>query len=110
MEENKNKQVSENTPQKGEKITYDQLKALYEQSMIQTKKYYRDNQELVKDNQELIKEIQNLRNQMNYAEINLAFKVLEYEKHFSPEFVSMIAERLETVLTPVAKTEENKED
>lgn len=104
MEEKK--QVQESTPEKNSKVTYDQLKALYEQSMIQTKKYYNEYQALRR-------EMQAMREQMNYADINLAFKVLEFESHFDPQFVEKIVQRLEIVLTPVVREdteEKNKEE
>jgi hypothetical protein len=54
-----------------------------------------------------------MRNQMNYADINLAFKVLEFGDYFNEEFVKKIVQRLEIVLTPVVKEdteEKNKEE
>lgn len=101
MEEKKDRQP--NAAKEETKVTYDQLKALYEQSMIQTRKYYNDYQNLKN-------ELQALRNQMNYADINLAFRVLEFEKHFDPQFVQKVAQRLELVLTPVVKEDEKDKE
>ena len=44
--------------------------------------------------------MQDLRAQMNYSDINLAFKVLDHADKFRPEFVQKVTDRLEIVLTP----------
>ena len=44
--------------------------------------------------------MQDLRVQMNYSDINLAFKVLDHADKFRPEFVQKGTDRLELVLTP----------
>lgn len=87
------------------KLTYEELEAYANQTVAQAKKVYRENQELVQ-------EIKNLRSQMNYAEINLAFKALEFKNNFNPEFIQKVVQRLEEVLTPVerADTEESLEE
>lgn len=97
------------------KLTYDELKAYADQTVSQAQKIYKESQNLKKENQALIDEIKAIRMQMNFAEINLAFKALEFKNFFSPEFISKVAKRLEEVLTPneelaeVQKEEENDE-
>ena len=81
------------------KLSYDELKAYADQTVAQAQKIY-------KENQKLIEEIKNLRMQMNYAEINLAFKALEFKNNFSPAFISKVARRLEEVLTPADDADE----
>jgi hypothetical protein len=84
------------------KLTYEELEAYTNQTVSQAQRVY-------KENQELVQKIKNLRNQMNYAEINLAFKALEFRDLFSDDFIRKVVERLELVLTPVEKSQEEEE-
>ena len=47
---------------------------------------------------------------MNYAEINLAFKVLEFSSFFNEDFVKKVTNRLEEVLTPMDKPKEEEQE
>lgn len=89
--------------QEKEKLTYEQLEAYANQTVAQARKIYQENETLVE-------EIKRLRDQRNFTEITLAFKVLEHKEMFSPEFVQKITLRLEEVLTPVEKEEQAKEE
>jgi cell division protein FtsB len=89
--------------QEKEKLTYEQLEAYANQTVAQARKIYQENETLVE-------EIKRLRDQRNFTEITLAFKVLEHKEMFSPEFVQEITLRLEEVLTPVEKEEQTKEE
>lgn len=85
--------MSGETTKKNEKLTYEQLEAYANQTAAQARKIYQENQALIQENRAL-------RNQMNYTEIGLAFKVLDHKDMFSEEFVSKVTKRLEEVLTP----------
>lgn len=93
---------------KGEKLSYDKLEAYVNQTTLQAKRIY-------KENEELLKEINELKSQRNYYEITLAFKMLEHKEFFSEECLKKVAARLEEVLTPVdppkdEEVTENKEE
>lgn len=75
------------------KLSYEELEAYAQQTLAQA-------QQVFNENKRLVKEMNNLRSQQNYAEINLAFKILEYKDFFSEECVRKVAARLEEVLTP----------
>lgn len=91
------------TPKEGtnQKLSYEQLEAYANQTAIQANR-------IIQENKELRKELERISTQTNFAEINLAFKVLEYEKFFSQEFIQKVVKRLEVVLTPM--NEEQEED
>lgn len=93
MAEEKNKQH--------QKLSYEQLEAYANQTTIQANR-------IIKENKELVEEIKHLRNQTNFAEINMAFKVLEFRDCFDPSFVDKVVKRLQEVLTP--ETEESQEE
>lgn len=100
--------MAQEAGKQGKKLSYEELEAYANQTVAQAQRIY-------KENQELVQEIKNLRGQMNYSEINLAFKVLEHKEFFSEECVRKVAARLEEVLTPAdppkeePKEQENKE-
>lgn len=91
---------------KNEKLTYEQLEAYANQTTVQAKRIYQENKALVQENMAL-------KNQANYTEISLAFKVLDHKDVFSKEFVKKVVDRLEEVLSPVdqpLKSEPESED
>lgn len=97
MAEEKNKQ--------SQKLTYEQLEAYANQTTIQANR-------IIKENKELMEEVKHLRTQTNFAEINMAFKVLEFKDCFDPSFVDKVVKRLQEVLTPetgVSEEESEKE-
>lgn len=85
------------------KLTYEELEAYAQQTTARAKQIYEENTRLKQS-------IQELRAQMNYSDINLAFKVLDHKDDFSQDFVKKVTDRLELVLTPQdPPAEENKE-
>lgn len=74
-------------------LAYDQLEAYANQTVAQAKIIFKENEALVEENR-------NLRRQINYSDISLAFKVLEYHQFFSEECVKRVAAKLEEALTP----------
>ena len=86
------------------KLTYEELEAYAQQTTARAKQIYDENMKLKQAMQELGA-------QMNYGDINLAFKALDHKEDFSEEFIKKVKERLELVLTPMdsPKEEENKE-
>lgn len=91
----------EGEAKKEKKLTYEQLKACYDQAVVQTHKYYEESQKL----RQVISE---MREQMNYNDISIAFKILEHSKFFSEDFIKKIVAKLETILDP--KQEQSKEE
>ena len=75
------------------KLTYEELEAYAQQTTARAKQIYDENMKLKQA-------MQDLRAQMNYSDINLAFKVLDHADKFRPEFVQKVTDRLEHVLTP----------
>lgn len=75
------------------KLTYEELEAYAQQTTARAKQIYDENMKLKQA-------MQDLRAQMNYSDINLAFKVLDHADKFRPEFVQKVIDRLEIVLTP----------
>lgn len=90
--------MAEEKKNQQQKLTYEQLEAYANQTTIQANR-------MIKERKELVEEIKRLRDQTNFAEINMAFKVLEFRDCFDPTFVSKVVNRLQEVLTP---EEENK--
>lgn len=88
---------------KNQKLSYEQLEAYANQTAIQANR-------IIQENKELRKELERISTQTNFAEINLAFKVLEYEKFFNPEFIEKVVKRLEIVLTPTEEDTTKKEE
>lgn len=88
--------------QQQKKLTYEELEAYANQTVAQAKQIY-------KENQVLKQEINSLRDQARYAEITLAFKVLEHKDVFSHDFVKTIINKLEEVLTPVEQKDPAEE-
>ena len=92
----------EKNPQK--KLTYEELEAYAQQTTARAKQIYDENMRLKQA-------MQDLRAQMNYSDINLAFKVLDHKSDFSEPFVKKVINRLELVLTPQdPPAEEPKEE
>lgn len=90
------------------KLTYEELEAYAQQTTARAKQIYDENVKLKQT-------MQDLSIQMNYSDINLAFKVLDHADKFRPEFVQEVINRLEFVLAPqeleVTKdSSENKEE
>ena len=83
------------------KLTYEELEAYAQQTTARAKQIYDENMKLKQT-------MQDLRAQMNYSDINLAFKVLDHANKFRPEFVQKVIDRLEIVLTP--QDPESKEE
>ena len=83
------------------KLTYEELEAYVQQTTARAKQIYDENMKLKQA-------IQDLRAQMNYSDINLAFKVLDHADKFKPEFVQKVTDRLEIILTP--QDSESKEE
>ena len=75
------------------KLTYEELETYAQQTTARAKQIYDENMKLKQA-------MQDLRAQMNYSDINLAFKVLDHANKFRPEFVQKVIDRLEIVLTP----------
>ena len=75
------------------KLTYEELETYAQQTTARAKQIYDENMKLKQA-------MQDLRAQMNYSDINLAFKVLDHADKFKPEFVQKVTDRLELVLTP----------
>ena len=75
------------------KLTYEELEAYAQQTTARAKQIYDENMKLKQA-------MQDLRAQMNYSDINLAFKVLDHANKFRPEVVQKVIDRLEIVLTP----------
>ena len=75
------------------KLTYEELEAYAQQTTARAKQIYDENMKLKQA-------MQDLRAQMNYSDINLAFKVLDHADKFRSEFVQKVIDRLELVLTP----------
>lgn len=90
--------MAEEKKNQTQKLTYEQLEAYANQTTIQANR-------MIKERKELVEEIKRLRDQTNFAEISMAFKVLEFRDCFDPTFVSKVINRLQEVLTP---EEENK--
>lgn len=84
-----------------QKLTYEQLSAYAQQTQMQAKKIWEENQMLKQALNEA-----NLTN--NFKEVELALKCLDHVELFSPEFIEKIVKRLEEVLTP--QTEEKPEE
>ena len=81
------------TNEEKKKLTYEELEAYAQQTTARAKQIYDENMKLKQA-------MQDLRAQMNYSDINLAFKVLDHADKFKPEFVQKVTDRLEIVLTP----------
>ena len=75
------------------KLTYEELEAYAQQTTARAKQIYDENMKLKQA-------MQDLRAQINYSDINLAFKVLDHADKFKSEFVQKVTNRLEIVLTP----------
>ena len=75
------------------KLTYEELETYAQQTTARAKQIYDENMKLKQV-------MQDLKAQMNYSDINLAFKVLDHADKFRPEFVQKVTDRLELVLTP----------
>ena len=84
------------------KLSYEELEAYAQQTTARAKQIYEENQKLKQA-------MQDLRMQMNYTDINLAFKVLDHKEDFNKDFVKKIVERLELVLTPSEEQEPEEE-
>ena len=108
MEDNKTgeNKLSENEKERDQKparkkLSYEELEAYVNQTVTQAKR-------ILAENERLKQEIEDVRTQVNFAEINMAFKVLEFKEMFDPEFVQKVVSRLQEVLTPMDKPEDNK--
>ena len=86
-----------------QKLSYEALEAYANQTTMQAQRIFKENEELVNENKKLREVIDEMRHQANYAEINLAFKVLDHADYFDEEFVRQTAKRLQEALTPVEK-------
>lgn len=75
------------------KLSYEELEAYAQQTTARAKQVYEENIKLKQAMQELVA-------QKNYADVKLAFKVLDHTDKFSPEFVQKVIARLEVILTP----------
>jgi predicted ATPase len=75
------------------KLSYEELEAYAQQTTARAKQVYEENIKLKQAMQELV-------SQKNYADVKLAFKVLDHTDKFSPEFVQKVIARLEVILTP----------
>lgn len=75
------------------KLSYEELEAYAQQTTARAKQIYEENIKLKQAMQELV-------SQKNYADVKLAFKVLDHTDKFSPEFVQKVIARLEVILTP----------
>lgn len=93
----------------GKKLTYEQLEAYAQQTIMQAQKIY-------EENKALHQALQHERLNNNYKEIELALKCLDHKELFSEKFITAVIERLEEVLYPIKpeakedKEEESKED
>ncbi len=84
------------------KLSYEELEAYAQQTTARAKQIYEENQKLKQA-------MQDLRMQMNYTDINLAFKLLDHKENFNKDFVKKVVERLELVLTPSEEQEPEEE-
>lgn len=84
------------------KLSYEELEAYANQTLETAKKFFEENKRL----KELLADA---RMQMNYADIEYAFKVLDHKDLFHKHFVNKIVARLEIILDPEAQEESSKE-
>lgn len=98
----KNKTEEKNSEKK---LTYEELEAYAQQLFGQAKG-------LFEENRKLKEALQNTQTQLYYADLNLAFRVLDHKDVFSKDYVNKVVTRLETILTFEDKKipEENKEE
>lgn len=75
------------------KLTYEELEAYAQQTTTRAKQIYEENTKLKQV-------IQELKSQMNYSDVQCAFRVLDHADKFKPEFVQKVVDRLELILTP----------
>lgn len=93
----------EKKEEKKTKLTYEELEAYAQQTTMRAKQIYEENQKL--------KEALNTMSaQINYNDINLAFKVLEFKENFSEDFIKSVVSKLEEVLAPSSSEDTNKEE
>lgn len=93
MEENvkKSEVAANNAP---EQPSYEQLK------------YWLD--KAISDNKNLVAQLNEVSNILNF--LPWLFKAIELKNEFTPEFIERCKTGIESILTPVKKTEEKKED
>lgn len=75
------------------KLSYEELEAYAQQTASAA-------EQILKENQKLKQALGEMRMQMNYSDINLAFKVLEHKSMFPEDFVLKVVNKLTAVLTP----------
>lgn len=86
-------------------------KLSHEELMAYSDNLYAQASQLYRENSELKKVVTELSSQKVIAEVNLAFKVLEYKDMFDSEFVDKIVAKIVEILTPPTKAElENNEE
>ena len=95
------KNINGNTQSK--KLTYEQLEAYAQQTVMQAQKVF-------EDNKALRQALQQERLNNNYREIELVLKCLDHKELFSEKFISAIIERLEEVLYPAEPEKSEKTD
>jgi len=84
--------------EKSNKLTYEQLSAYANQTAMQAQKIYNENMQL----KQALNDIQ--RN-INLKEIELALKCVEMADRFSTDFIYKIVSRIEDLLTPDEKVD-----
>lgn len=90
MEEKTSSQKNEG---KVEKLSYEQLEAYAQQTIMKAK-------QVMAENQQLKEVLQKLQYEGNLKEVELALKCLDHAEKFSPKFIKSIVERLEEILDP----------
>ena len=80
------------------KLSYEELEAYAQQTINQAKSLYEENLKLKRA-------LEETRVQMNYADINYAFKVLEFKQLFPEDFVVKVVNKLVLILTPSEDSE-----
>ena len=85
------------------KLSYEELEAYAQQTINQAKSLYEENLKLKRT-------LEEARVQINYADINYAFKVLEFRQLFPEDFVTKVVNKLVVILTPSEDSEDSEED
>ena len=86
------------------KLSYEELEAYTQQTASAA-------EQILRENQKLKQALGEMRMQMNYSDINLAFKVLEHKNMFPDDFVLKVVNKLVAVLTPTElEVEEAKKE
>lgn len=97
MEENKE------IKKEHKKLSYEELENAARQISVQL-------DSMAKENHQLKLALQQSSLSNMYTELNFKFKVIEYMKAFSPEFVKMCIDSIEEIMTPTEEKENSNKD